>query len=257
MDSRLRLVDVGVELGDRLVVRAVTAEVGPGELVAVIGPNGSGKTTLLRAVGGLVACRHGRVTVDGDDPAQLPRRQLAQRLALLPQRVQMAFGFVVEDVVRLGRTAHHRGPWLDDAADIRAAREAMARVGIEPLAHRRFDQLSGGEQRRVLLAQMLCQGARWLLLDEPTAALDPAHARGLFEHLRELVADNQHGAVVISHDLNLVARYASRVWLMQDGQLVEVGSPAQVLASEAAARAFELNLHVGTLPSGTPFVVPL
>ena len=256
MRPQLQLTGVSVALGDRWVVREVTAEVAPGELVAIVGPNGAGKTSLLRAMGGLVRCREGRVTVDGDDPTRLPRRQLAQRLALLPQRVQMAFGFVVEDVVRLGRTAHHRGPWLDDASDTMAARDAMMRVGVADLAERRFDQLSGGEQRRVLLAQMLCQGARWLLLDEPTAALDPAHARGLFEHLRTLIAEGEQGAVVVSHDLNLVARYASRVWLLQQGQLVASGPPAHVLASDLAARAFELDLHVGTLPSGAPFAVP-
>ncbi|MBP6633434.1 MAG: ABC transporter ATP-binding protein [Kofleriaceae bacterium] len=256
MDDGLLLDDVTVALGDRVVVDAVRAEVRRGELVVVVGPNGAGKTTLLRALAGLVPRRGGRVLVDGVDPATAPRRALARTLAFLPQRVHMAFGFAVEDVVRMGRTAHRRGPGLDDADDVAAARAAMARVGVEALAGRRFDRLSGGEQRRVLLAQVLCQGARWLLFDEPTAALDPAHARAVFADLRATVDAGGHGAVVVSHDLNLAARFSTTMWLLDRGRLVARGPAAEVVAAPELAAAFGVELHVGRLDGGAPFVVP-
>src|SRR5688572_12735359 len=177
----LELVDVSVALGGRDVIRGASAGVGPGDLVVVVGPNGAGKTTLLRALAGLVPVRTGAARIMGSDAARTPRRAIARELAYLPQRYDLAFPFAVEEVVLLGRYAQQRGLGLASAADLEAARAAMAACDVADLAARRFDELSGGEARRVIVAQALCQGARCLLLDEPTAGLDPRHARALFQ----------------------------------------------------------------------------
>jgi iron complex transport system ATP-binding protein len=241
--------------GARDVVCDVTAEVATGELVVIVGPNGAGKTTLLRAIAGLIAPRTGTVRVLGRDPLRAPRRVVARELAYLPQRYELAFPFSVEEVVLLGRYARQRGLGLPDAADLAAAREAMAACDVAHLATRRFDELSGGEARRVIVAQALCQGARCLLLDEPTAGLDPAHARAIFAMLRAH-CDAGATAIAVTHDLDLALRHGGVMWLVAEGRLAARGAPAAVLATAQTAAAFDLAIHVGTLPSGAPFAVP-
>jgi iron complex transport system ATP-binding protein len=251
----VQLTDVSVALGKHVVVRGVSARVGPGELVVIVGPNGAGKTTLLRAIAGLVEPRTGAVRVLGHDPVRAPRRVIAQSLAYLPQRYELAFPFAVEEVVMLGRYARQRGLGIAGEEDIAAASRAMAACDVTHLARRRFDELSGGEARRVILAQALCQGARCLLLDEPTAGLDPAHAHGIFAMLRTQ-CDAGAAAIVVTHDLDLALRHGGSMWLLADGRLTARGSPAQVLATAETRAAFGISIHVGTLPSGTPFAVP-
>jgi iron complex transport system ATP-binding protein len=251
----LQLTEVDVALGDRKVVQGVTADVSENQLVVIVGPNGAGKTTLLRAMAGLVPARAGTIRCMGHDPARAARRVIARELAYLPQQYELAFPFVVEEVVLLGRYANQSGIGLASEADIAAARAAMKACDVEALATRRFDELSGGEARRVILAQALCQGAKCLLLDEPTAGLDPAHARSVFAMLREQ-CDAGSAAVVVTHDLDLALRYGGVMWLVADGKLVTRGTPAEVLASEATKTAFALAIHVGVLPSGTAFAVP-
>jgi iron complex transport system ATP-binding protein len=251
----LQLTDVAVELGARAIVRGVTAEVGEGELVVVVGPNGAGKTTLLRALAGLLAPRTGTIRVRGHDPLRVPRRVIARELAYLPQHYELAFPFAVEEVVLLGRYARQRGIGIASEADLAAARDAMIACDVTHLAARRFDELSGGEARRVIVAQALCQGARCLLLDEPTAGLDPAHARAILAMLRAQ-CDAGATAIVVTHDLDLALRHGGSMWLIADGRLAARGGPAEVLAGPEVRAAFGLPIHVGTLPSGTAFAVP-
>jgi iron complex transport system ATP-binding protein len=251
----LELAEVTVALGERDVVRGASCEVDAGQLVVIVGPNGAGKTTLLRAIAGLVKPRVGRVRVLGHDPSRVSRRVIARELAYLPQQYDLAFPFAVEEVVLLGRYAQQRGLGLPSAADLAAAREAMTACDITELASRRFDELSGGEARRVIVAQAMCQGAKCLLLDEPTAGLDPAHARAVFAMLRGH-CDSGGTAVVVTHDLDLALRYGETMWLVAAGHLAARGTPADVLASAATRDAFGVAIHVGTLPTGARFAVP-
>ncbi len=251
----LQLSEVDVELGGRSVLRAVSASVAAGELVVVVGPNGAGKSTLVRTLAGLIAPARGSVRTFGRDPARGDRRMIARDLAYLPQQYELAFPFIVEEVVLLGRYARQSGFGLASEEDLAAAHAAMKACDVEALAARRFDELSGGEARRVILAQALCQGARCLLLDEPTTGLDPAHARGVFELLRAQ-CDGGAAAVVVTHDLDLALRHGGTMWLVDKGGIAARGTPAEVLASAATREAFALDIHVGALPDGTKFAVP-
>jgi iron complex transport system ATP-binding protein len=251
----IQLNDVTIALGDRDVVRGVSAQAGESDLVVIVGPNGAGKTTLLRAIAGLVPPRAGAIRVRGHDPLRAPRRTIARELAYLPQHYELAFPFAVEEVVLLGRYASQRGLGIASEADLAAARAAMIACDVADLASRRFDELSGGEARRVIVAQALCQGARCLLLDEPTAGLDPSHARDVFAMLRAQ-CDGGAAAIVVTHDLDLALRHGGTMWLVADGRLAARGAPAQVLASAETRAAFGLEIHVGALPSGTAFAVP-
>ena len=251
----LELNDVDIALGARTVVRGATASVGAGELVVIVGPNGAGKTTLLRTLAGLVSPARGSVRCMGHDPARVERRVIARELAYLPQQYDLAFPFAVEEVVLLGRYSHQRGLGIATTGDMAAADAAMAECDVLHLRSRRFDELSGGEARRVILAQALCQGAKCLLLDEPTAGLDPAHARSVFTMLRKHCEAGK-AAIVVTHDLDLALRWGHVMWLLADGKLASIGSPESVLTSAETRRAFGIDIHVGKMPSGRGFAVP-
>ena len=251
----LDLTDVTVALGTHDVIAGVNCQVEPGQLVVIVGPNGAGKTTLLRAIAGLITPRTGVVRVMGLDPQTVPRRRIARDLAYLPQHYDLAFPFVVEEVVLLGRYASQRGLGLASDDDVAAAHAAMRACDVAHLAQRRFDELSGGEARRVIIAQALCQGAKCLLLDEPTAGLDPAHARSVFAMLRAQ-CDAGSAAIIVTHDLDLALRHGGAMWLVANGRLAARGKPADVLAAAETREAFKLPIHVGTLPNGEPFAVP-
>ncbi|MEO8699153.1 MAG: ABC transporter ATP-binding protein [Kofleriaceae bacterium] len=251
----LELTDVSVALGGRDVVAGVNCDADQGQLTVIVGPNGAGKTTLLRAIAGLVRARTGTIRVLGHDPASAARRVIARELAYLPQTYELAFPFVVEEVVLLGRFANQRGLGLASDADLAAARAAMAACDVSHFAARRFDELSGGEARRVIVAQAICQGAKLMLLDEPTAGLDPKHARSVFVMMHEQCAKGR-AVVVVTHDLDLALRYGGSMWLVAGGRIMARGAPADVLASAATREAFGVAIHIGALASGTRFAVP-
>ncbi len=241
-----------------MVLQSIDFQMDAGQLVAIIGPNGAGKSTLLRIVAGLLSCS-GKVRVLGQDPRIQSRRDMARRTAYLAQSYRMAFSFQAIEVVLMGRYAHtNRGLFgLDSQEDYELATLALRRCDVESLAERAFEELSGGEQRRVLIAQALCQEAELLLLDEPTGGLDPRHARDLFSMVRDECNEGR-SALVVTHDLNLAARYADKLLLLDSGRRTGLGAPGDVLASDAMRTAFAIDLHLGFL-GGTeniPYVIP-
>ena len=240
------------------VLRGIDFTLKAGELVAIIGPNGAGKSTLLRIVAGLLKPSEGSATVLGMDPSGGKRRDLAKRMAHLGQSYRMAFPFTALEVVMMGRYAHSKRGIFggDSASDHTLALAALKRCDVEDLAHRRFHELSGGEQRRVRIAQALCQEAELLLLDEPSSGLDPQHARDLFQILRS-ECDEGRSCLLVTHDFNLAARYADRLLLLHKGVPLASGTPNEVLSGSALQEAFTMQLSRGVLPDGkTPYVVP-
>ncbi len=254
---RVKQVDFGY--GGALVLRGVCLDVDPREVVCIVGPNGVGKSTLLRLIAGLLVPQSGTVRCFGCDPAQQRRSELARRLSYLPQEYRLTFPFTVAEVVLMGRYPHRSAGLLalESQVDLDRADAAMRRCDVLDLARRRFDEISGGERRRALLAQAFCQESELVLLDEPTSSLDPAHAITVFEALRAETRDRDASALVVTHDLNLAARFADRLVVLHEAEVVISGPPGEVLRAPETAAAFSCELHVGTLPgSDTPFVVP-
>ncbi len=234
----------------------VSFSVASGEFVAVAGPNGSGKTTLLRALLGLVPISAGLVKLDARPLATWSRRAIAETIGALPQREEPAFPLTIAEAVLMGRWSR-LGPVAAAGADDRAAiAEALARCDLIGSEQRGIDTLSGGEWQRVRLARALVASPRLLLLDEPTAALDMGHEMELFEFLRGLVRDGL-GVLVITHDLNLAARYADRMVLLHHGRAVASGTPTAVLREALLAEVFEWPVEVTSRPDGVPQVLPL
>jgi iron complex transport system ATP-binding protein len=242
--------------GSAPVLRDVSCAVDASRLVAVVGPNGSGKTTLVRAVSGLSPLVEGTVLLDGRPVDQWPRGALARVLAVVPQREEHTFPLSVEEMVMLGRYARLGPLAAPGQADRGAVREALARCDIAHLASRPVDALSGGEWQRVRVARGLAQEPRLLLLDEPTASLDVRHEMELFELVRGLVNGGLAG-MVITHHLNLAARFADRMLLLSAGEVVAEGAPTEVMRQDVLRRVFEWPVAVTTWCDGSPQVVPL
>lgn len=238
------------------VLHGVTCAVVPGSLLAVVGPNGSGKTTLLRALLGLLPPTEGKVTLDGRDLAGWPRREVARTVGVVTQREDPAFPLPVEEAVLLGRYPHLGALAAPRAADLASVERAMERADVTALRGRPTDRLSGGEAQRVRLARALAQEPALLLLDEPTTSLDVRHEMQLFELVRGL-ADQGLGALVVTHHLNLAARFADRMLLLDEGRPVARGTPAEVLTEETISRVFAWPVALATWSDGSPQVVPL
>jgi iron complex transport system ATP-binding protein len=234
---------VGVTLRGKAIVSDVSLAVGPGEVLGVLGPNGAGKSTLLRALAGLTA-HDGQVRIDGRPVSDLERRERARALSFVPQRSQLQARLPVHTVVLHGRYAHRRAFGRPAAEDLAATEQAMRDAQVLDLAARDFAELSYGEQRRVLLARALCTGARVLLLDEPTAALDVAHALELHQALRRL-ANAGHAVVAVLHGLDEALRFTDRCLLLKDGRTVASGPSAEVVTAEHVARVYGVELRRG------------
>lgn len=239
-----------------VVLDGVSCQVSGSELVAVVGPNGSGKTTLVRALLGMIPLEGGAVLVDGVPVDQWSRRSLAQTVGVVGQQEEVVFPLRVAETVMLGRYARLGPLAAPGPEDHAAVRTALERCDIVSLSDRPVDSLSGGEWKRVRIARALAQEPRALVLDEPTASLDVRHEMELLELVRQLV-DGGLAGLVITHHLNLAARFAHRILLLDRGAVVASGTPREVLSRETLSRVFEWPVAVTTWRDGSPQVVPL
>ena len=236
----IRAQDLSVHLGRHPAVDGVTTLLEPGQLVGIIGPNGAGKSTLIRALLGLVRADGGAVSIDDTPIASLPRKDVARRVAYLPQGQTLHWPLMVERLVALGRMPH-LGPLSrlspEDEAMIDAA---LARADVLHLKGRIATELSGGERARVLLARALAVGAPALIADEPLAALDPGHQLDVMDLLK---GEARAGSLVVTvlHDLGMAARYCDRLLLMDKGRLVADGRPMEVLTEQSLAEVYGIS----------------
>ncbi len=242
---------------DANAVSGVSLDAARGAITAVVGPNGSGKSTLVRALIGRVAITGGAIRVDDTDVSTIARDALARRVAVVTQREELAFPLHVADYVALGRFPH-LGVWRSATErDRRAIDNAMDMTGVIVFADRRVDSLSGGEWQRVRFARALAQGGDALVLDEPTAFLDVAHEMMVFELLHRLSRAGQ-AVLLVSHQLNLVARFADHMVLLHHGTVAAAGTPATVMRADVLERVYEWPLVVTRDPAvGAPALVPL
>jgi iron complex transport system ATP-binding protein len=246
---------VTAELGGQRILTNVDLVAHAGEVVALVGPNGAGKTTLLNVLTGDVAPRHGSVLLCGAPLGSWTTPELALRRAVLPQQVIVSFPFLVDDIVRMGRS-----PWARTAErehDDDAVADALQQAEAAELASRQFPSLSGGERARVAFARALAQHTQLLLLDEPTAALDVRHQELVLQLVRAR-ARRGDGAVVVLHDLGLASAYADRVVVIAGGRVAADGPPDQVLTSSLLSAVYQHDIEVIAHPrTGEPLVLPL
>jgi len=254
--SVLRTDDLSLGYGRHTVVPALDLAFPPGEITAIIGPNGCGKSTLLAGLARTLDPRGGAVLLDGRALAELPTKQVAQRLGLLPQSAAAPDGLTVHDLVRFGRTPHQGLLRQWSSADAVAVREAITAADLDDLADRPLETLSGGQAQRAWIAMMIAQDTGVLLLDEPTSALDLGHQLEVHDLLRGLAARGRT-IVMVLHDLSAACRHADHLVAMLDGRVVTSGRPADVVTAELVADLYGVDCTVLSDPaSGTPVVCP-
>jgi len=242
--------------GDRVVVHNASLRVERGEMLALIGPNGSGKSTLLRGLARLLRPRAGDVRLDGEDVWTLGARDVARRLAILPQSPDAGLDYTVEELVSRGRYPHQSMLRGITARDVEAINRALYDADLDALRGRTLGTLSGGERQRAWIALALAQEPRFLLLDEPTAFLDVRHSVEVMELLRRLSAGGMT-VVAVLHDLLLAARYADRVAAISEGRLRADGSPPEVFRGELLHQVFGIEMTVIEDPAtGRPLPIP-
>jgi iron complex transport system ATP-binding protein len=249
--SVVRAEGLSFAYGQHTVLHGISTEIRQGERIAIAGPNGSGKTTFVRILSGALRPSRGTVMLDGRPVHDHSPRELARHLAVVAQHVDPTLSFRVRDLVAMGRTPHIGFLSGQGDSDATAVEKALRETDSLPLADRRFSELSGGEQQRVMIAVGLAQETDFLLLDEPTVHLDLQHQHDLLSLLGRLNRERGMGVVAVLHDLNLSALYFERLVVFHDGRVVANGTPADVLTQETVRRVFEAPVRVVPHPTSS------
>jgi len=256
--AKVSLKNVSFSYSDGIGLKNITISIRDGERIGLIGPNGSGKTTLLKLISGVLLPGEGEIYLDGVNLKRLDRRTIAQEIAVVPQQFDLPFAFTVKEVVELGRTPFFK-MFAGGNEDVAIANQAMTALEIEPLAGRFFNELSGGERQKVVLAMALAQQPKLFLLDEPTAHLDINHQIEILDWVKKLNAEaagrfysgNSGQAITVVaaiHDLNLAALYFERLILLKEGRIVADGSPHKILTSELLSEVFSITVEIAPHP---------
>ncbi len=241
-----------------LAVHDVSLDVAPGAITGLLGPNGCGKTSLLKLLAGIVRPHRGRVTLDGRPLRDLPRRDIARRIAVVPQETHPAFDYTVLEMVLMGRHPHLGAFQLEGPDDVTVAQEALAATGTARMANRAYMTLSGGETQRVVIARALAQQPQILLLDEPTASLDLGYQLEIQALLTTLNRDRGVTMVLATHDLNLAASICHRLVMMRSGSVIAQGLTRDVLEPANIRELYGVHADVSMHPAaGHLTVVPV
>ncbi|HEX8185362.1 MAG TPA: ABC transporter ATP-binding protein [Blastocatellia bacterium] len=240
------------------VLKGLSFDVGEGELLAVLGPNGSGKSTLLKIIVGILRQASGNVMIDNRDLDSMSRRERARLIGYVAQDSSVRFPLTVMEFVLQGRFAQGRLVSFESDDDLREASRVMELTETSELAGRLVMELSGGERQRVMLARALASRPRFLILDEPVANLDIAHQVKMLDLVSRLTAGGSMSAIVVTHELNLAAEFATSALLLKSGEIMACGSPRDVMTEAQLRAVFDTDLMVDTNPaSGAPRVTLL
>lgn len=255
--TAVRVRGVGIAYGNRQILLQVDLVVEQGAFLVIIGPNGTGKTSLIKALAGLIPAT-GEIEILDRPLSSYSRRELARQLAMVPQHPTGDFPFTVAETVLMGRSPHLGLLESEGEHDLDLAHRAMEFTDVGHLAGRHLDELSGGERQRVIIARAICQEPRLILLDEPTASLDPAHQVRVMDLLERLRREQGVTVIMVSHDLNLAAMYGERLALMSGGRITAMGTPEEVLTETRLAACYGCRMEVfRTGPAGALRVFPV
>ncbi|SCE23039.1 iron complex transport system ATP-binding protein [Streptomyces sp. DvalAA-19] len=250
--------DVRLGYGEREIVRDLSVTVPPGRITVIVGPNACGKSTLLRSMARLLAPTAGAVLLNGRSIQEMPTKEVAAVLGILPQSPTAPEGITVSDLVGRGRYPHQGWFRRWSAEDDEAVAQALLSTDVLELADRPVDELSGGQRQRVWIAMALAQRTDILLLDEPTTYLDASHQLDVLDLLTDLNRERGVTMVAVLHDLNLACRYADHMIAMKGGRILAEGAPVDIVTEELVGEVFGMRCSVIEDPaSATPMVVPL
>lgn len=250
----LTLKNISLAYGDRTLLDTLNAGVVAGQLIGLLGPNGSGKTTLIKLMAGLLKPDAGEVFFQNKALPKIPRKQLGQEIAVLPQENSVGFSFSALEMVLMGRYPYLKNFQWESPQDLKIAREAMEQTNSWQFASQDIRELSGGERERVLLARALTQQPQLLLLDEPTTHLDLKHQQGIYTLLKRLNQEQGLTMVVVLHDLNFAMELCDEVWLLSQHGELQVGAPEMVLTPAQIASSFGVAVTAQKKASGKVYL---
>jgi iron complex transport system ATP-binding protein len=250
----IELESIGLALDGRAIIKNVSLQVFPGEVLALVGPNGAGKSSILSVMAGDVRATSGTATLGGKHVGKYRPDEAARVRSVLMQSNQVSFPFTVQEIVEMGRAPWARTPELAD--DDALIQDALRLADVEHLVERRFNQLSGGEKARVSLARVLAQRTPVMLLDEPTAALDLRHQESVMRAIRTF-ANAGCAIVVVLHDLSIAAGYADRIAMIVGGKLDAIGTPDEVIVADRVSRVYGVDVDIESVGNPKrPVILP-
>ncbi|MDR7855711.1 ABC transporter ATP-binding protein [Tissierella sp.] len=227
-----------------LILKDISFNVEKGKFISIIGPNGSGKSTLLKNLNRIYTPRGGKVFLDNIDIKKIRTKELAKKIALVPQNTNIDYEFTVEDIVLMGRHPYKGRFQKEDESDYEIVKEALELTNTLHLKDRIITELSGGERQRVIIAKALAQNPSIILLDEPTSHLDINHQIEILNLLRKLNKEKGTTIVVVIHDINLGARYSDKIIMLNEGEIIGIGSPEEVITKENIEHAYNLEVAI-------------
>ncbi|ADL12309.1 heme ABC transporter ATP-binding protein [Acetohalobium arabaticum] len=258
MTAKLEVDKLSYKYGNFEVLKEVSFSVAQGEFIGLIGPNGSGKSTLLKNINSILYPDDGKVYLDNFDLQNLGKKEIAKKLAVVPQNTNVNFDFTVEEIVLMGRAPYIGRFESESDEDYEVVKEAMELTNTLKLAERPISQLSGGERQRVILARSLAQQPEVLLLDEPTSNLDINYQLEIMNLLKKLNRDHNLTVIVVLHDLNLASEYCDKLLLLEDGEIYAHGSPKEIVTAENIEDVYGSKVIIKKhYPSGRPYVTML
>lgn len=229
---------------ENLIVKELNMQIPKGQITSIIGANGCGKSTILKAVGRILKPKKGRVYLSGEDISKLPTKEIAKKMAILPQTPTAPNGLTVSELVAYGRFPHQKGFGNLTEEDKKIVNWALDATKLSEFERREVDTLSGGQRQRVWIAMALAQQTDLILLDEPTTYLDLAHQLEVLKLLYELNRTQKCTIVMVLHDLNLAARFSDYIIAIKNGNIIKHGEPEEVMTSEVLRKTFNINADV-------------
>jgi ABC transporter related protein len=241
---KLSVQGIAFEYGSSQVLSDVSMDISEGEIVGILGPNGSGKTTLLRCINKALSPKSGSILIGDKDVNEMSRKEIALKVGVVPQSVNMGSQFSALDIVMMGRIPALERFESESDSDINIVKHAMEMTNVTHLAKRSMDSLSGGERQRVIIARALAQMPKILLLDEPTLHLDVNHQLEILEMIYSLSRSENLTVVMVTHDLSLAARYCDKLILMKKGKIQSSGPPEISLTSKSMRDVFSIEAEL-------------
>jgi iron complex transport system ATP-binding protein len=253
---KIEMQDVSLGYSRKVVLKDLTFQVSPGEMVGLIGPNGCGKSTIIRALSRIISPFSGKILLDGKDVTKIPRQELARLLGVVPQMPLLPSAFTAFEIVLMGRNPHLGLFQYEGPRDLAIVWRAMEKTGTQSFSERRISELSGGEIQCLLIARVLTQETKAILLDEPTANLDIGHQVEILDLIKNLCRENNLAVLAALHDLNLASQYCDRLILINNGRIHAEGTPREVITTQNIGDVYGAESCVYTHPvNGLPCVL--
>lgn len=245
----IKIKDLQWNYNEKKVLQDINLEIEKGKFYSIIGPNGSGKTTLLKNIARIMEPKRNTVLIDGKDIIGFKNKELARKIASVPQNTEINFEFSSHDVVMMGRTPYLSRFEVEKSTDEAIVKEAMETTNTWELRNKSINELSGGERQRVIIARALAQQPDIVLLDEPVSHLDIHHQVRIMDNIKTLNQNKNFTVIAVLHDLNLAAQYSDTLVLLHQGKVVALGTPEQVITKKNIKEVYDMDVYMMKNPS--------